>query len=66
MRKVHGTTAKFEAGTLREGPSASATVESKGETLHVVRPTMKQAVLAANRLMKKLGWTLAEPWERVQ
>ena len=65
MKKVSGQITKFKAGTLRKSASAVATAETGNESLRVVRPTMKQATLAANRLMKKLGWELAQPWERL-
>ena len=65
MRKAYGVVARYRKYTLRKWASWQATVQSKNDLLRVVRPTMKQAILAATRLMKKLGWELAEPWERL-
>ena len=39
-----------------------ARVSCGKDMLLVERPTRKQAVLAANRLLKKLGWELKEAW----
>ena len=67
MKKVNGQIMKFEAGSLRKKACGVAVAQNKQktETLSIVRPTMKKAVWQAKRLMKKLGWELAEPWERV-
>ena len=67
MKKMKGRVAKFRAGELRRKACACVDVyDDRHDTMLVVRRgSMKQAIAAANRLMKKLGWTLAEPWERM-
>ena len=67
MKKVNGRVMKFEAESLRKKACGCAEMyDGKRDTvLFVLRETPKQAVSAANRLMKKLGWELAEPWERL-
>ena len=67
MKKVNGRVMSFAAGSLRKKACGVAVAQSDGmsDTLSVVRPTAKQAIAAANRLMKKLGWELKAPWERL-
>ena len=66
-KKMNGRVAKFRAGELRRKACAVVDVyDDRHDTMLVVRRgSMKQAIAAANRLLKKLGWELDEPWERV-
>ena len=63
---VEGTLMKFKKGTLADGVRFVAKLEDKAETttLMVVRKRQKDAVAEANRLAKRLGWTMEKPWER--
>ena len=67
MKKMNGRIAKFRAGELRRKACAVVDVYDDGrDTMLVVRRgSAKQAVAAASRLMEKLGWELAKPWERL-
>ena len=67
MKKVNGRVMSFAAGSLRKKACGCAEIydDKRDTVLFVLRGTMKQATLAANRLMKKLGWELAKPWERL-
>ena len=63
---VEGALMKFEKGTLADGVRFVAKLEDKAgtATLMVVRKRQKDAVAEANRLAKRLGWTMEKPWER--
>ena len=64
MRKCVGELIAFKAGELYpDRPAATASVRSGDDVLFVERRTRKQAIRAANRLLKKLGWKLKGPWE---
>ena len=64
---VEGTLMKFEKGTLANGVRFVAKLEDgAGETtLMVVRKKQKDAVAEANRLAKRMGWTMEKSWERI-
>lgn len=67
MKKMKGRVAKFRAGELRKKACACVDVyDDRHDTMLVLRRgSVKQAVAAASRLMEKLGWELAKPWERL-
>lgn len=64
---VEGTLMKFEKGTLANGVRFVAKLEDKAgtATLMVVRKKQKDSVAEANRLAKRMGWTMEKAWERV-
>ena len=64
---VEGTLMKFEKGTLADGVRFVAKLEDKAgtATLMVVRKKRKDAVAEANRLAKRMGWTMEKAWERI-
>jgi len=64
---VKGTLMKFEKGTLANGVRfiAELGTEDKTTTLVVVKKTQKDAVAEANRLAKRMGWTMEKAWERI-
>ena len=64
---VKGTLMKFEKGTLANGVwfIAELGTEDKTTTLVVVKKTQKDAVAEANRLAKRMGWTMEKAWERI-
>ena len=63
---VEGTLIKFAKGTLADGVRFAAKLEDKAETaiLMVVREKQKDAVAEANRLAKRMGWTMEKAWVR--
>lgn len=64
---VKGTLMKFEKGTLANGVRfvAELGTEDKTTTLMVVKKKQKDAVAEANRLAKRMGWTMEKAWERI-
>ncbi len=64
---VEGTLMKFEKGTLANGVRfvAELGTEDKTTTLVVVKKKQKDAVAEANRLAKRMGWTMEKAWERI-
>ena len=64
---VEGTLMKFEKGTLANGVRfiAELGTEDKTMTLMVVKKKQKDAVAEANRLAKRMGWTMEKAWERI-
>ena len=64
---VKGTLMKFEKGTLANGVRfiAELETEDKTTTLMVVKKKQKDAVAEANRLAKRMGWTMEKAWERI-
>ena len=64
---VEGTLMKFEKGTLASGVRFVAKLETKDKvaTLMVVLNKQKDAVAEANRLAKRMGWTMEKAWERI-
>ena len=75
MKTATGSTNTFPAGFLSTKRVAVAMLrvgisdgrQFTGDTydsLHVCRPTQKQAVQAANRMAKKLGWKMKTPWRK--
>ena len=64
---VEGTLMKFEKGTLADGVRFVAKLEDKAgtATLMVVRKKQKDSVAEANRLAKRMGWTMEKAWERI-
>lgn len=64
---VKGTLMKFEKGTLANGVRfvAELGTEDKTTTLVVVKKKQKDAVAEANRLAKRMGWTMEKAWERI-
>lgn len=64
---VKGTLMKFEKGTLANGVRfiAELGTEDKTMTLMVVKKKQKDAVAEANRLAKRMGWTMEKAWERI-
>ena len=64
---VKGTLTKFEKGTLANGVRfvAELGTEDKTTTLLVVKKKQKDAVAEANRLAKRMGWTMEKAWERI-
>lgn len=63
---VEGTLMKFEKGTLADGVRFVAKLEDKAgtATLMVVRKKQKDSVAEANRLAKRMGWTMEKAWVR--
>ena len=63
---VEGTLMRFGRGTMANGVRFVAMLaKDKGrESLTVTRPRRKEAILEANRMAKRLGWTMEKPWER--
>lgn len=64
---VEGTLMKFEKGTLADGVRFVAKLETKDKSavLMVVLGKQKDAVAEANRLAKRMGWTMEKAWVRV-
>ena len=64
---VKGTLMKFEKGTLANDVRfiAELETEDKTTTLMVVKKKQKDAVAEANRLAKRMGWTMEKAWERI-
>ena len=63
MKKAKTEIMAFAAGTLEDKECALARVTLGRDTLLVVRPKRKAAVLRANALMAKMGWKPSGPWE---
>ena len=63
---VEGTLMEFEKGTLADGVRFVAKLEDKAgtATLMVVRKKQKDSVAEANRLAKRMGWTMEKAWVR--
>ena len=63
---VEGTLMKFKKGTLADGVRFVAKLEDKAgtATLMVVRKKQKDSVAEANRLAKRMGWTMEKAWVR--
>ena len=75
MKMATRSVTSFPAGFIAEKRVAIATLNVgivdgrrfAGDTydsLHVCRPTQKQAIMAANRMAKKLGWKMKTPWRK--
>jgi hypothetical protein len=64
---VKGTLMKFEKGALANDVRfiAELETEDKTTTLMVVKKKQKDAVAEANRLAKRMGWTMEKAWERI-
>ena len=64
---VEGTLMKFEKGTLANGVRFVAELETEDESavLVVVKKKQKDAVAEANRLAKRMGWSMEKAWERI-
>ena len=64
---VEGTLMKFEKGTLANDVRfiAELETEDKTTTLLVVKKKQKDAVAEANRLAKRMGWSMEKAWERI-
>lgn len=64
---VKGTLMKFEKGTLANDVRfiAELETEDKTTTLMVVKKKQKDAVAEANRLAKRMGWSMEKAWERI-
>lgn len=75
MKTATGSIVSFPAGSLSTKRVSVAMLRiglrdghrftgDSYDGLSVCRPTQKQAIRAANRMAKKLGWEMKTPWRK--
>lgn len=66
MKKATGIVWRQERPDIgRRKYTGIAKLDAGDSTLLVCAPTMKKAILAANKCARALGWKMELPWDRV-